>query len=80
MPCRSDEEDMQLHAAVSRGTFPSTPPENNGAGHAESDDDGVSTEDDDDAEFDTEFEKECNEPLTLISNRTVWHCLRTGIQ
>ena len=44
MPCRPDEEDMQLHAAVSRGTFPSTPPENDGAGHAESDDDGVSTE------------------------------------
>ena len=51
MPCRPDEEDMQLHAAVSRGSIPSTPPENDGARHAESDDDGVSTEDDDDAEL-----------------------------
>jgi len=51
MPCRPDEEDMQLHAAKSRGSIPSTPPENDGAGHAESDDDGVSTEDDDDDEL-----------------------------
>ena len=49
---------MQLHAANSRGTFPSTPPKNDGAGYAESDDNGVSTEDDDDDEFDTEFEQE----------------------
>ena len=51
MPCRSDEEDMQLHAVVCLGAIPSTPPENDGAGHAESDDDGVSTEDDDHAEL-----------------------------
>ena len=51
MPCRPDEEDMQLHAAGFRATFPSTPPENDGAGHAESDDDGGSTEDDDHAEL-----------------------------
>ncbi len=62
---------MQLHAARSRGTFPSTPRKNDGAGYAESDDNGESTEDDDDDEFDTEFEQECNEPLTLISNRKV---------
>jgi|LauGreDrversion4_2_1035121.scaffolds.fasta_scaffold508695_1 hypothetical protein len=71
---------MQLHAANLRGTFPSTPPKNDGAGYAESDDNGVSTEDDDDDEFDTEFEQECNEPLTLISNRKVWRRFRTGIQ
>ena len=68
---------MQLHAANLRGTFPSTPPKNDGAGYAESDDNGVSTQDDDDDEFDTEFEQECNEPSTLISiqfsNRKVWH-------
>ena len=72
---------MQLHAANLRGTFPSTPPKNDGAGYAESDDNGVigvSTEDDDDDEFDTEFEQECNEPLT--SNRKVWRRFRTGIQ
>ena len=63
---------MQLHPK-SGGTYPSTPPENDGAGHAESDDEVVSTEDDDDDEFDTEFEQECNEPLTLISNMKVWH-------
>ena len=51
MPCRSDEEDMQLHAVVSLGRNPFTPPENDGAGHAKSDDDGVSTEDDDHAEL-----------------------------
>ena len=50
MPCRNDEEDMQLHPK-SGGTYSSTPPENDGAGHAESDDDGVSTEDDDHAEL-----------------------------
>ena len=53
MPCRSDEEDMQLHAVVSRATVSSTPPENDGAGHAESDNYGVSTEDDDHAELQT---------------------------
>ena len=69
MPCRPDEEDMQLHSAVSRGSIPSTPPENDGARHAESDDDGVSTEDD----VDTDFEQEYNEPLTVISNNEVLH-------
>jgi hypothetical protein len=69
MPCRPDEEDMQLHAAVSRGSIPSTPPENDGARHAESDDDGVSTEDD----VDTDFEQEYNKPLKVISNKKVWH-------
>ena len=69
MPCRPDEEDMQLHSAVSRGSIPSTPPENDGARHAESDDDGVSTEDD----VDTDFEQEYNKPLKVISNKKVWH-------
>ena len=69
MPCRPDEEDMQLHAAKSRGSIPSTPPENDGARHAESDDDGVSTEDD----VDTDFEQEYNKPLKVISNQKVWH-------
>ena len=69
MPCRPDEEDMQLHSAVSRGSIPSTPPENDGARHAQSDDDGVSTEDD----VDTDFEQEYNKPLEVISNKKVWH-------
>ena len=77
MPCRPDEEEMQLHPAVSRGSIHSPPPENDGAGYAESDDNGVSTQDHDNDEFDTEFEQECNEPSTLISiqfsNRKVWH-------
>ena len=62
---------MQLHAAYSRGSIPSTPPENDGAGYAESGDNGGSIEDsdDDDAGFDTDFEQECNQPLTSISNR-----------
>ena len=64
---------MQLHSAVSRGSIPSTPPENDGARHAESDDNRVSTEDGDDDEFDTDFEQEYNEPLTVISNKEVWH-------
>jgi len=59
MPCRSDEEDMQLHPN-SEGTYPSTPPENDGAGHAESDGDGVSTEDDDDAELQLPVKKKRN--------------------
>ncbi len=45
MPCRLDEELMQLHAMRDAIT-PSTPTQNDGARHAESDDDGVSTEDD----------------------------------
>ena len=60
---------MQLHSAVSSTTFPSTPPENDGARHAESDDDGVSTEDD----VDTDFEQEYNKPLKVISNKKAWH-------
>ena len=59
MPCRSDEEDMQLHAVL-RGSIPSTPPENDGARHAESDGDGVSTEDDDDAELQLPVKKKRN--------------------
>ncbi len=47
MPCRSDEEEMQLHAVRCQGTIPSTPPD--GAGHAESDDDAGATEDDDES-------------------------------
>ncbi len=35
-------------------------------------DNGVSTEDEDEDEFDTVFEQEYNDPLTLISNRKVW--------
>ena len=48
MPCRSDEEDMQLHA-VPDPIMPSTPPCNVGAGHAGSDNDGVSTENDEES-------------------------------
>ena len=62
---------MQLHAAVLRGSIPSTPPENDGARHAESDDDGVSTASEDDV--DTDFEQEYNKPLEVISNKKVWH-------
>ena len=51
---------MQLHAVVSCGTIPSTPPENDGAGHAESHDDGVSTEDDDHAELQFPVKKKHN--------------------
>ena len=59
MPCRSDEEDMQLHA-VRDPITPSTPPRNDGAGHAKSDGDGVSTEDDDDAELQLPVKKKRN--------------------
>ena len=59
MPCRSDEEEMQLYPN-SGGTDPSTPLENDGARHAESDGDGVSTEDDDDAELQLPVKKKRN--------------------
>ena len=58
MPCRSDEEVMQLHAVIAVRSR--APPENDGAGHAESDDDRVSTEDDDDAELQLPVKKKRN--------------------
>ena len=62
---------MQLHPK-SGGTYPSTPPENDGAGHAKSDGDGVSTEDDDDAELQLPVKKKRNITTTTYVDVRRW--------